>query len=212
MRARRPNRSPSISCIDPCADRVDRFLADGRIVLQREVGTDDVDQMKQDLALPVAGGPFGHNLAAARRAAGLSLNDLARTTGISRRHTRAIERGSVGVSSAELHALADACGVTPADLVPPGSNLRLLGGDRGALEGEAALDALLREYISMVIEMRNAERLPTSTLREEDLTELARALGGSPEAIEARLVELIGTDAQGAHNLRSAILPSVSTR
>ncbi|HEX5585735.1 MAG TPA: helix-turn-helix transcriptional regulator, partial [Acidimicrobiia bacterium] len=159
--------------------------------------------MKQDEGLAAAAGPCGRNLAVARRGSGMSVNDLARATGVGRRRVRAIERGSAMPTSLELEALADACGVSVTDLVPPGSNLRLLDRDgrrsgNGALEGELALDALLREYISMVLELRNAERLPASTLREEDLVELARALGGSPEAIEARLIELLGTDAEGA--------------
>jgi len=150
----------------------------------------------------------GRTIEASRTAVGMSVAELARASGIGRRRVRAIERGATP-DDQELSALAGACGVAPADLVPPGTNLRLLGGDGRALEGAEALDALLREYISMVIEMRDADRLPAATLREEDLTELARALGGSPEAIEARLIELIGTDEKGAHDLRSTILPSV---
>ncbi|MET0627404.1 MAG: helix-turn-helix transcriptional regulator [Acidimicrobiia bacterium] len=173
--------------------------------------------MKHDPRSSTAAEGLGRNLAAARLAGGLSHHDLARATGIGRRRVRAIERGAVVPTAPELEALSDACGVTPTDLVPPGSNLRLLGGrERGTstgdpLQGQQALDALLREYISMVLELRNADRLPVVTLRQEDLTELARALGGSPEAIEARLIELIGTDAEGAHDVRSAILPSVAT-
>src|SRR5262245_1841132 len=68
-----------------------------------------------------------------------------------------------------------------------------------------AMDGLLREYLAMVVELRNAP-VTAATLRDADLSELALALGGSPDAIEARLRELIDADEQDVSELRQAIL------
>lgn len=79
----------------------------------------------------------------------------------------------------------------------------------GELQGEAAFDALLREYLSMVLELRNSREAAPSSIRQDDLCELARALGGTPEAIEVRLMQLLGTDQHNAWQVRSTILPSL---
>jgi transcriptional regulator with XRE-family HTH domain len=81
--------------------------------------------------------------------------------------------------------------------------------DIEALPDFVAPDALLREYLSMLLELRDTQRISPTSLRQEDLSELAAALGGTPEAIEARLMELLGTDEQEAWQLRTTILPSL---
>jgi hypothetical protein len=95
-----------------------------------------------------------------------------------------------------LSALAVACDVAPSELAQP--------------EPDAAFDALLREYLSMLLELRQASTIAPVSLRQDDLSELATALGGTPERIEARLVELLGTDAAGASEMRAVLLPSIS--
>ena len=100
-------------------------------------------------------------------------------------------------TTSDLGAIAVACGIGATDLVRP--------------QIDPAFDALLREYISMVLELRRASTIPAVSLRQEDLTELAKALGGTPELIEARLIELLGTDAEGASEMREAMLPSLTS-
>ena len=68
-----------------------------------------------------------------------------------------------------------------------------------------AMDRLLREYLAMVMELRNAP-VNAMTLRNADLSELALALGGTPDAIEARLRELLRADEQDVTELRRAIM------
>jgi hypothetical protein len=84
------------------------------------------------------------------------------------------------------------------DLLPPGYSLRVLVHDTpdGTREvaGQHALDALLQEYLAMVVEMRAGRPVTAPSLRHEDLVELAASLGDSPESIEARLVALLGAD------------------
>ena len=116
----------------------------------------------------------------------------------------------------ELGVLAQACGVSVFDLVPAGHNLRVLLHDDDAVgtseaNGEAALDALLREYLSMVVELRRGNTVTAPSLRHDDLAVLAANLGGTPAAIEARLVELLGSEAGDARALRALILPSTAS-
>ena len=141
-------------------------------------------------------GDVGERLGELRRTLGMSQAELARASGVSRREIAALERGRSSVSDADLHTLADACGVEIGVLAPP--NLRLAVAahalsDQGAvwLEGDAARDVLLREYVAMLVELRGATNVPTSSLRQDDLAELARVVGGTPEAIDARLTELL---------------------
>jgi hypothetical protein len=136
---------------------------------------------------------------------------------LSRRRVVSLERGRTVASESEVANLAEACGVGIGVLATAGCRVTLVAETvsphlTGEVSGDAALDALLREYVSMLLELRNSSEIAPVSFRHDDLTELARALGGTPQAIEARLIELLGTDAQGASELRSEILPSVSTR
>ena len=152
---------------------------------------------------------LGDRLEQVRTAHDISQRRLARATGLSARQIAAFEAGRATPSGDEAAALADVLGIDPEELMPPGHRLAMVGpGREGEQRGTAALDALLREYVSMVLELRGSDELPVATLRHDDLTELARALGGTPDAIEARLVDLLGTDARGAHAARATIFPA----
>ena len=155
---------------------------------------------------------FGHRLEQVRTRAGLSPAELARSSRVSRRRILALEDGRTVPTDRELGALAQACRVSVFELIPPGLSLSVLGGDPetpgAALRGDAALNALLREYLVMVLELRQGNPVTAPSLRHDDLVELAAALGGTPEAIEHRLVELLGAGADEAHELRTMILPS----
>jgi transcriptional regulator with XRE-family HTH domain len=159
-----------------------------------------------------AEGSFAWRLECARLDRGLSHASLARAAELSKRRVIRLERGTAVPTASEVQALATACFVSVGDLATPGHDLALVGGgtEDATIRGSAAVDALLREYIAMVLEMRNRDEIPVSSLRHEDLTELSRALGDSPEAIETRLIELVGTDSEGAQRLRAAIQPSVT--
>ncbi len=66
---------------------------------------------------------------------------------------------------------------------------------------------MLREYLSMIAELREVPPGGTTPLRQPDLAALADALGGTPESIETRLVQLTGVSHEEAVRLRSMILP-----
>jgi transcriptional regulator with XRE-family HTH domain len=152
---------------------------------------------------------LGEILRRTRVERGLTGTEAARAAGLRRRHIRDFERGRVAPTDHELAVLAAVYLVPVERLVPPGGRITVVAtGTGGEVRGAAALDALLREYVSMVLELRGASSLPATTLRHEDLTELARALGGTPDAIEAKLVELLGADESAAHDVRTAIFPT----
>ncbi len=156
---------------------------------------------------------FGPLLEAARVEAGLSPRQLAKKSGVAQRRVADLERGADVPSEQEIGVLAQACQVSVFALVPPGYSLRVLDHDGSSsgprvIVGSDAFDALLREYLSMVVELRSGRAIAPPTLRHDDLVELAAALGDTPDAIEARLLQLLGTDAAQAHATRSMILPS----
>src|SRR5215470_5540969 len=61
---------------------------------------------------------LGKHLRAVRRAKGLSLTEVARGAGLSRRELVNYERGKVEIPESDLWVLAGACGVDVAELLP----------------------------------------------------------------------------------------------
>ena len=170
--------------------------------------------MSARLDAPAAAMEFGRALAGARERARLSTRKLAQVTRLPRRRIEALERGDELPTEAEIAVLAQGCTLTVFELIPPGFSLSVLvHGESGPTEarGERALDALLREYLSMVVELRSGHAVTAPSLRQDDLVELAAALGDDREAIEARLIGLLGTDGTDAPAIRSLILPSTAT-
>jgi transcriptional regulator with XRE-family HTH domain len=169
--------------------------------------------MLSEQGIPREDAALGSRIHDARVSAGLTPRQLARRSGVSRRKLTAIETGRQVVSAGEYEALAAACDVGPSEPVASGNDFRLVLADRngsGGVRGEPALDALLREYISMVIELRNMTVEQLNSLRAEDLDELALALGGTPDMIEARIVELLHTTPNETRAVRAAIMPSTA--
>ena len=163
----------------------------------------------------VAQSSFGASLAAARVQAGLSTRKLARATGIDQRRIAALEQSRAEPTDRELGLLAQGCDTTVFALLPPGYGLEVLApvdprrGVASPTAGERALDTLLREYLSMVVELRSGRAVTAPSLRHDDLVELAAALGDTPAAIEARLVALLEAGAtEEACEIRSLISPS----
>lgn len=160
----------------------------------------------------------GRQLRHVRRKQGLSRSEVARSAGLTRRELAAYERGRAEVPESDLWCLAGSCGVDVSELLPNrapvkvSSDLSLLaiGDSIRYLRNPVDDDEMLREYLAMIYELRNLPPGSRIPLRERDLMSLADALGGNPERIEARLVELIGMSHQEAARLRAMILPSPS--
>ena len=148
------------------------------------------------------------DIAAVRLEHGLSRMQLARKSRLSRRQIAAFEEGTAVPTANELAAIAEACGVDADEIVRPELDVAVVAGvvaksADGEVRGQAASDALLREYLSMLLELRKASEIAPVSLRQDDLTELAAALGGTPEAIKARLIELLGADTRDASEMLS---------
>ena len=160
----------------------------------------------------------GRQLRHVRRKQGLSRAEVARSAGLTRRELAAYERGRVEIPDSDLWCLAGSCGVDVAELLPQRNELRIdsdlsslaIGDSIRHLREPAEPDGLLREYLAMIYELRNLPPDSAIPLRESDLSTLADALGGTPEAIESRLVELIGVNRDEAARLRSMIAPPLA--
>lgn len=158
----------------------------------------------------------GRQLRHVRRKQGLSRSEVARSAGLTRRELAAYERGRAEVPESDLWCLAGSCGVDVGELLPNrppvkvSSDLSLLaiGDSIRYLRNPVDDDEMLREYLAMIYELRNLPPGSRIPLRERDLMALADALGGSPEKIEARLVELIGMSQEEAARLRAIIVPA----
>jgi len=167
------------------------------------------------ISTPASPSDVGRHLRAVRKAKGLSRSEVARSAGLTRRELAAYERGKVPVPPSDLWCLAGSCGVDVEELVPPTSRVTI-GSDLAALTvGDTVArlrpvpgnDGVLRDYVATLYELRNLPPGTRPPMRDEDLAKLARALGGTPEAIEARLHELIGASRAEAARLRGMILP-----
>jgi transcriptional regulator with XRE-family HTH domain len=155
----------------------------------------------------------GDHIRRLREMRGLSRRQLARKSGVRRSTVAAIERGRHTPTLDELDAIAEAVDVEPETLTPaPVVEFTLATGAGGGVRGQDAFDALLREYLAMVVDLRSGTRAEPDSLRQGDLSQLALALGGTPEAIEARLMQLLGSDEHEASELRAAIVPSSDER
>lgn len=163
---------------------------------------------------PLDAKELGRQLRQVRRQQGLSRGDVARSAGLTRRELAAYERGRVEISESDLWCLAGSCGVEVSELLPPRDELHVdpslasltIGDTTRQVPPPAEPDVLLREYLAMIYELRQVTPGSPVPLREPDLATLADALGGTPESIEARLVELVGTSHDEAVRLRAMIL------
>jgi transcriptional regulator with XRE-family HTH domain len=160
----------------------------------------------------------GRNLRQVRKQQGLSRGAAARSAGLTRRELAQYERGKVQVPESDLWCLAGSCGVDVSELLPRREPLHVspdlstisTGDTIRHLRGPAEPDGVLREYLAMIYELRNLPPGSPVPLRQPDLTALADALGGTPDTIERRLVELIGASPEEAARLRAMILPPLS--
>ncbi|HZP29666.1 MAG TPA: helix-turn-helix domain-containing protein [Acidimicrobiia bacterium] len=161
---------------------------------------------------------LGRQLRQVRKQKGLSRSEVARSAGLTRRELAAYERGKVAVPESDLWCLAGSCGVDVGELLPNRDPLQItsdlssltVGNSIRHLRATQERDGVLREYLSMIYELRNLPPGSRVPLREADLATLADALGGTPDLIEQRLMELIGASREEAARLRAMILPPLS--
>lgn len=156
----------------------------------------------------------GDRLRSARERLGLSKSEAAGRVGLTRRELAAYEKGRWRVPETTMARLAHTYGLATGEVVPSRSASRLEVDDDHVAAGEAERvlpddatpDEILGEYLDLVRELRGLgedDRLP---LRDADLAVLAEALGGAPERIESRLVELINCTREEAQAIRRALV------
>jgi transcriptional regulator with XRE-family HTH domain len=173
------------------------------------------EQARQDQPSPK---DIGRHLRQVRKQQGLSRTVVARSAGLTRRELAAYERGRSEVPESDLWCLAGSCGVDVSDLLPRRDPLHIaadhsaigVGDTVRRLRNPAEPDDMLREYLSMIYELRRVPPGAPIPLRQPDLDALADALGGTPESIEARLMQLAGVSHEEAVRLRTMILPPLS--
>ncbi len=126
---------------------------------------------------------------------------------------RSFERGTTTPSAEVRRRLATALSVDPEVLVPARSAV-VVEPDALIVNGRARplhtgdTEEILREYLAALYEMRDLRPGSEAPLREHDLVALAGALGpdADPDAIEARLIDLMGVTCEQAARMRSIIL------
>lgn len=156
----------------------------------------------------------GDRLRAARERLGLSKSEAARRVGLTRRELAAYEKGRWRVPETTMARLAKTYGLPTGEVVPSRSASRLevahdhvaAGEAERMLPDDATPDEVLGEYLDLVRELRGLGEHDQLPLRDADLAVLAEALGGSPERIESRLVELINCTREEAQAIRRALM------
>jgi DNA-binding XRE family transcriptional regulator len=141
---------------------------------------------------------LGKHLRSIRRKKGLSLSEVARGAGLSRRELVAYERGKVAIPESDLWVLAGSCGVDVSELVPSTPSLELTEAATSTSVGDTVSqlrkgqeDAGLAQYLPTLQKLQAlapGKRIP---VKERELEEIATALGATPRSIELKLRELL---------------------
>lgn len=166
------------------------------------------DDRSRQASLP----SLGARLRAARQGRRIPLGRAAEAAGIERADLAAYEADERAIPSRVVDGLLALYGTTLAHLAPEreGDDVRLAGDvlhvaseRRGVGDDEASV---LDAYLGLVYQLRGLRRGDPIPLRDDDLDALARALGGEPAEIEARLVELMHCTPEEAVRIRKVLL------
>ncbi|MCZ7531438.1 MAG: helix-turn-helix domain-containing protein [Acidimicrobiia bacterium] len=163
---------------------------------------------------------MGAVLAAYRRAVCLSRRAVATESGVESRRLKAFETGRSRIPDADLTRLAAVYEVEVEELLPPRRSVEIdmeaatlqLGdavhavSDPEADRSGVGESDVLRKYLELLYELRNAPRSRPLPLRDDDLSALADALGREPAVIERRLMDLMDVSLEDAVSMRRLIL------
>ncbi len=164
---------------------------------------------------------LGKHLRDVRRKKGLSLSEVARGAGLSRRELVAYERGKVPIPDSDLWVLAGSCGVDVAELMPRTSTPELAAAvptpattmaDSIAQLRRSQDDAGLAPYLATLTKLRELEPGKRIPVKDRELAAMADALGRDPVVLEQRLQTGMHVSPQEAARLREIILPPVQSR
>src|SRR5262245_60713655 len=156
---------------------------------------------------------MGKHLRSIRRKKGLSLAEVARGAGLSRRELVAYERGKAPIPESDLWVLAGSCGVDVAELVPSTSSNELVVAASTTTIGDtvnqlrrAQEDLGIAPYLHTLQKLQAlapGKRIP---VKERELEAIATALGSTPRSIEEKLQEVLHVSPDEAQRLRAMIL------
>ncbi|MFI5048079.1 MAG: helix-turn-helix domain-containing protein, partial [Acidimicrobiia bacterium] len=154
---------------------------------------------------------LGKQLRAVRRRKGLSLSEVARGAGLSRRELVAYERGKVEIPESDLWVIAGSCGVDVAELVPPTDPKSLSAAPETIEDTISQLrsghpDGMQR-HLDTLYALRALPPGSVVQLQERERVAIADALGHDPASIEARLVETMRVSRAEARRLRALVVP-----
>jgi transcriptional regulator with XRE-family HTH domain len=162
---------------------------------------------------------LGKHLRTVRRKKGLSLSEVARGAGLSRRELVAYERGKIPIPENDLWVLAGSCGVDVAELVPETSSRELVVaagsttvGDTVTQLRKSQADVGLAPYLHTLHKLQALPPGKRVPVKERELNTIADALGREPAAIERRLQEVLQVSPDEAARLRAMILAPPSGR
>jgi transcriptional regulator with XRE-family HTH domain len=155
----------------------------------------------------------GKQLRALRRKKGLSLSEVARGTGLSRRELVAYERGKVEIPDSDLWVLAGACGVDVSELVPPAEVPALVAAPSSIEDAITHLrsgqdDYVLNRHLNTLAALRALPPGSQVQLQDSERASMVETLGPDPGAIEQQLVDRMRVSREEAARLRELILPS----
>src|SRR3954468_6273148 len=157
---------------------------------------------------------LGKHLRSVRRNKGLSLSEVARGAGLSRRELVAYERGKVPIPESDLWVLAGSCGVDVAELVPSTTSRELVVagepatsiGDTVAQLRRNQADPGVTPYLGTLhklLALPPGKRIP---VKERELDAISVALGATPATVERKLQDVLHISPDEAERLRAMIV------
>src|SRR3954471_1951884 len=161
---------------------------------------------------------LGKHLRSIRRKKGLSLSEVARGAGLSRRELVAYERGKVPIPESDLWVLAGSCGVDVSELMPSASSLELTAAANATSVGDTVSqlrrgqDAGVTPYLHTLQKLQALPAGKRIPVKERELEEIATALGSTPRSIEQKLQEVLNVSPDEAERLRAMILVPPNTK
>ncbi len=156
---------------------------------------------------------LGKHLRSIRRKKGLSLSEVARGAGLSRRELVAYERGKLPVPESDLWVLAGSCGVDVSELMPTTSSMELTAAASTTSVGDTVSqlrrnqeDAGITPYLHTLHKLQALPAGKRIPVKDRDLEQMATALGATPRSIEQKLQEVLNVSPDEAERLRAMIL------
>lgn len=172
---------------------------------------DDAYQLTEGMPPERVGWLISH----ARIDAELSPRTLARQLGVETRTLKRWERGYTLPSDAHATAIAEHCGITVDDLLPP-RHVVAVDLDAGTLSigdrvvtldlESAGNEGVLAQYLALVYESRNAVPGTYVHLRHDDIVVLASLLDLDDLELETRIVDVMGCTPEQAGAIKRRLL------